>query len=89
MEAEASGTMLGVLLLVIGIALFAGAIATRLQMEKEFKEGTQSLPSKLFLYLDSSDFSEKGNALRKRYNIIYSVLTVYSLALFIFMKAND
>ena len=81
--------MLGVLLLVIGIALFAGAIATRLQMEKEFKEGTQSLPSKLFLYLDSSDFSEKGNALRKRYNIIYSVLTVYSLALFIFMKAND
>jgi Ca2+/H+ antiporter len=89
MEAEASGTMLAVLLLVIGIALFVGAIATRLQMEKEFKEGTQSLPSKLFLYLDSSDFSEKGNALRKRYNIIYSVLTVYSLALFIFMKAND
>ena len=81
--------MLGVLFLVIGIALFGGAIATRLQMEKEFKGGTQRLPSKFFLYLNSSDFSEKGNALRKKYNIIYSVLTVYSLALFIFMKAND
>lgn len=81
--------MLYVLFIVIGIALFAGAIATRLQMEKEYKGGTQRLPSKLFLYLDSSDFSGKGNALRKKYNIIYSVLTVYSLALFIFIKAND
>jgi len=58
-------------------------------MEKEFKDGTQSLPSNFFLYLDSSGFSEKGNALRKKYNIIYSVLTAYSLALFIYMKAND
>jgi lipopolysaccharide biosynthesis regulator YciM len=89
MEAEASRILLSVLFLVIGIALFAGAIATRLQMEKEFKEGTQSLPRNFFLYLNSSGFSEKGNALRKKYNIIYSVLTVYSLALFIFMKAND
>jgi hypothetical protein len=81
--------MLGVLFLVIGIALFAGAIATKLQMEKEFKDGMSRLPNNFFLYLDSSDFSEKGNALRKRYNVIYSVLTVYSIALFIFMKAND
>jgi len=89
METEASRILSGVLFLVIGIALFAGAIATRLKMEKEFKGGAQRLPKNFFLYLHSSDFSEKGNALRKKYNIIYSVLTVYSLALFIFMKAND
>lgn len=88
MEAEASRILLNLLFFVIGIALFAGAIATRLQMEKEFKDGTQRLPSKFFLYLDSSNFSEKGNALRKKYNIIYIVLTVYSLALFVYMKAN-
>jgi hypothetical protein len=63
MEAEASRILLNLVFFVIGIALFAGAIATRLQMEKEFKDGAQSLPSNFFLYLDSSDFSEKGNAL--------------------------
>jgi hypothetical protein len=62
MEAEASRILLNLVFFVIGIALFAGAIATRLQMEKEFKDGAQSLPSNFFLYLDSSDFSEKGNA---------------------------
>ncbi len=81
--------MFNVIFIVIGIALFAGAITTRLQMEKEFKDGTQSLPRNFFLYLNSNDFSAKGNALRKKYNIIYSVLTIYSIVLFIFMKAND
>ena len=81
--------MFNVVFLVIGVALFAGAIATRLQMEKEFKDGTQSLPRNFFLYLNSDDFSARGNALRKKYNVIYSVLTIYSIALFIFMKAND
>jgi len=89
MEVEAYRILLNWLFLVIGIALFALAIATRLQMEKEFKDGAERLPSNFFLYLDSSGFSDKGNALRKKYNIIYSVLTVYSLALFIYMKAND
>ena len=81
--------MLGAVFLLIGILLFAGAITTKLQMEKEFKGGTSRMPNNFFLYLDPSDFSEKGNALRKKYNIIYSVLIVYSIALFIFMKAND
>jgi len=81
--------LLNLLFFIIGIALFAGAIATRLKMEKEFKDGTQILPRNFFLYLDSSNFSKKGNALRKKYNVIYTVLTVYSLALFIYMKAND
>ncbi len=58
-------------------------------MEKEFKGGTSRLPHNFFLYLDSSDFSEKGNELRKRYNVIYFVLILYCIALFIFMKAND
>ena len=89
MEAEASRIVLGVLFFAIGIALFAGAITTKLQMEKEFKDGTKRLPNNFFLYLNPGDFSEKGNALRKKYNIIYVVLIVYSLALFIFMKASD
>ena len=89
METEALRILVNLMFLVIGIALFAGAIATRLQMEKEFKDGTQRLPSKFFLYLNSSDFSEKGNTLRKRYNLIYTVLTVYSLALFIYIRTND
>jgi hypothetical protein len=80
--------MLGMLFLLTGIALFAWAIATRLQMEKEFKGGTSRLPNNFFLYLDSSDFSEKGNVLRKKYNMLYSVLIAYSIALFIFMKAD-
>ena len=46
------------------------------------------MPNKFFLYLDSSDFSEKGNELRKKYNVLYLVLIVYSIALFIFMKAD-
>ena len=81
--------MMGMLFIVLGIALFAGAIATRLQMEKEYKGGSRNLPNKFFLYLDSSDFSEKGNQLRKKYNAIYSVLTVYTIVLFIFMKIYD
>ena len=80
--------MVGMLFLVTGIALFAGAIATRLQMEKEYKGGTSRLPSNFFLYLDPSDFSEKGNVLRKKYNVLYSVLIVYSIVLYIFMKAD-
>ena len=81
--------MLETLFLLVGIGLFAGAIATKLQMEKEYKGGTSKMPNNLFLYLDSSDFSEKGNELRKKYNAFYSVLIVYSIALFIFMKAYD
>ena len=88
MEAETTRVLLDSLFVVIGIALFAAAIATKLKMEKEFKGGTQRLPNNFFLYLDSSDFSRHGNTLRKRYNIIYAVLMVYSIVLFIFMRAS-
>ena len=80
--------MLEMLFILIGIALFVGAITTKLKMEKEYKDGASRMPNNLFLYLDSSDFSEKGNELRKKYNAFYSVLIVYSIALFIFMKAD-
>ena len=89
MEAETSRVMLGFLFLVVGIALFAGSVVTKLQMEKEVKGGRKKLSHNLFLYRNSSDFSEKGNTLRKRYNLIYFALIVYSIALYVFMNAND
>ena len=89
MEAEASQVLLGILFLVIGIALFGGAIVIRLQMENEVKGGRKVLWNNVFPYWNSSDFSEKGNTLRKTYNVIYFALIVYSLALVIFMKGND
>jgi hypothetical protein len=88
MEMEASRLFLVLLFLIIGIALFAGAITTRLQMEKEVKGGRRVLWNSYFPYWNSNDFSDKGNRLRKIYNIIYFVLIVYSLVLVIFMKAS-
>lgn len=81
--------MLGILFLVVGIALFAGAIVIRLKMENEVKGGRKVLWNNVFPYWNSSDFSEKGNKLRKAYNVIYFALIVYSSALIIFMKVND
>ena len=89
MEAGGMRILMGVLFFVVGIALFAGAIATRLQMEKEYQGGRKIMPSNLFPYWNPSDFSEKGNLSRKRYNLIYFALIVYSVALFVFMKATD
>lgn len=89
MEAEAPQILLSILFLIIGIALFAGAIVIRLKMEKEVKGGRKVLWNSVFPYWNSSDFSEKGNTLRKAYNIVYFALIIYSLALIIFMKAND
>ena len=88
MEMETSRLFLILLFLIIGIALFAGAITTRLQMEKEVKGGKRVLWNNHLPYWNSNDFSERGNKLRKKYNIIYFVLIVYSLVLVIFMKAG-
>ena len=88
MEMEASRLFLVLLFLIIGIALFAGAITTRLQMEKEVKGGRRVLWNNYLPYWNSNDFSEKGNRLRKIYNILYFVLIVYSLVLVKFMKAS-
>ena len=88
MEIDASGIFYGLLFLVIGIALFGGAIATRLQMEKEVKGGRRVVLNSHLPYFNSKDFSEKGNRLRKIYNTFYFVLIVYSLVLIAFMKAS-
>ena len=88
MEIDSSRIFYGLLFLVVGIALFAGAIVTRLQMEKEVKGGRRVVLNSHLPYFNSNDFSEKGNRLRKIYNILYFVLIVYSLALIAFMKAS-
>ena len=86
---EISRIIIGLLFLAAGVALFLGAIATRLQMEKEVKGGRKVLWNSYLPYWNSKDFSEKGNLLRKRYNLIYFVLVFYSLALVAFMKASE
>jgi len=58
-------------------------------MEKEVKGGRTVLWNSIFPYWNSKDFTERGNSLRKIYNIIYFVLIVYSLALITFMKASE
>lgn len=88
MEMAASRVFLGLLFLVVGVALFLAAIVIRLQMEKEVKGRRKVLWNSFLPYWNSNDFSEKGNSLRKTYNIIYFALIVYSLALVSFMKAN-
>ena len=86
---DASRVIIGLLFLVVGVVLFRGAMSTRLQMEKEVKGGRVIIWNSFFPYWNSKDFTERGNSLRKRYNIIYFVLIFYSLALIIFMKASE
>jgi len=86
---EASRVIIGLLFLVVGVVLFLGAIVIRLQMEKEVKGGRAVLWNSFLPYWNSKDFSERGNSLRKTYNIIYFVLIFYSLALITFMKASE
>jgi len=86
---EISRVFIGLLFLAVGVALFLGAIAIKLQMEKEVKGGRRVLWNSLFPYWNSKDFTERGNSLRKTYNLIYFVLIVYSLALIIFVKATE
>jgi hypothetical protein len=88
MEIDASRVFYGLLFLVVGVALFTGAIVARLQMEKEVKGGRKVVLNNHFPYFNSNYFSEKGNRLRKIYNIIYFALIVYSLLLIVFMKSS-
>ena len=86
---EISRVFIGLLFLAVGVALFLGAISIRLQLEKEVKGGRRVIWNSLFPYWNSKDFTERGNSLRKTYNLIYFVLIVYSIALIIFMKATE
>jgi hypothetical protein len=89
MEADASRILLGFLFLVVGIALFSAAITIRLRMEKEVTDNRVVLRNSHFPCWNSAVFSDKGNTLRKIYNVIYFVLIIYAIALIIFMKASD
>ena len=86
---EISKILLTLLFLAIGIALFLGAIMTRLQLEKEVKGGRKVILNNFLPYWNADDFSEKGNSLRKTYNRIYYALIVYSLALIAFVKSSE
>ena len=85
---EISRVVIGFFFLLVGVALFLGAILVRLKMEKEVKGGRTIYWNSFLPYWNESDFNERGNALRKTYNKIYYALIVYSLALIIFMKAS-
>ncbi len=86
---EISRILLALLFLAIGIALFLGAIMTRLELEKEVKGGRKVILNNFLPYWNADNFSEKGNSLRKTYNRIYYALIVYSLALIAFMKSSE
>jgi hypothetical protein len=86
---EVSRILLILLFWAIGIALFLGAIMTRLQLEKEVKGGRRVILNNFLPYWNADDFSEKGNSLRKTYNRIYYALIVYSLALIAFVKSSE
>ena len=86
---EISRILLALLFLAIGIALFLGAIMTRLQLEKEVKGGRKVILNNFLPYWNADDFSEKGNSLRKTYNRIYYALIVYSLVLIAFVKSSE
>ena len=86
---DASSVIIGLLFLVVGVVLFLGAIVIRLKMEKEVKGGRVIIWNSYLPYWNSKDFTERGNSLRKTYNIVYFVLIFYSLALIVFMKVGD
>jgi hypothetical protein len=86
---ELTRILLMLLFLTIGIALFLGAIMTRLKLEEEVKGGRKVSLNNFLPYWNADDFSEKGNFLRKKYNRIYYALIIYSLALIAFMKSSE
>lgn len=85
---EVSRILIGSLFVVVGIALTRWVMLTKLQLEKEVKEGRSFNLHKLLPYWDADDFTEKGNSLRKTYNNLYYALIVYSLALYLFMQVD-
>jgi len=86
MEMDVSRIFIGLLFLAVGVALFLGAIVIRLRLEKEVKGGRPVVLNNFLPYWNADCFTDKGNLLRKRYNIIYYALVVYSLSLVIYMN---
>jgi hypothetical protein len=86
---EISRVLIGSLFVVVGIVLARWVVSTKLQLEKEGKEGKSINMHKILPYWNADDFTDKGNSLRKTYNNLYYALIVYSLALYVFMQANE
>ena len=86
---EISRVLIGSLFVVVGIVLARWVVSTKLQLEKEVKEGKSINMHKILPYWNADDFTEKGNSLRKTYNNLYYALILYSLALYVFMQANE
>lgn len=81
--------LLGVLFLVVGIMLSRWIVKVKLELEGEIKGGQSTRLSNILPIGGAERFSEKGNLLRKRYNKLYYMLIVYSMALFVFMRSGD
>ena len=86
---EISRVLIGSLFVVVGIVLGRWVVSTKLQLEKEGKQGKSINMHKILPYWNADDFTEKGNSLRKTYNNLYYALILYSLALYVFMQANE
>ena len=80
---------MGVLFLVVGIMLSRWIVKVKLELEGEIKGGQSTRLSNILPIGGAERFSEKGNLLRKRYNKLYYMLIVYSMALFVFMRSGD
>ena len=81
--------LVGVLFLVVGIMLSRWIVMVKLELEGEIKGGESTRLSNILPIGGAERFSEKGNLLRKRYNNLYYMLIVYSVALFVFMRSGE
>jgi hypothetical protein len=84
-----SSILIGSLFAIVGVLLCRWTVITKLQLEKEVKEGRSISLHNFLPYWNADIFSEKGNSLRKTYNNLYYALIVYSLALYLYMQVND
>jgi len=86
---DITSILIGSLFVIVGVLLCRWTVITKLQLEKEVKEG-KTIPLHNFLpYWNADVFTEKGNSLRKTYNKLYYALMVYSVALYLYMQVND
>ena len=86
---EVSRILIGSLFVVVGIVLTGWIMKTKLQLEKEVKEGGSVNMHKLLPFWNGEDFTEMGNSLRKTYNNLYYALVIYSVALYLFMQTGE
>ena len=84
-----SSMLIGSLFVIVGVLLCRWTVITKLQLEKEVKEGKSISVHNFLPYWNADIFTEKGNSLRKTYNNLYYALIVYSLALYLYMQVND